>query len=150
LEIELLFTLSGAISVRIFTEQMYLVPLGAQIKFVPFSEKYWTGFPSRQNNYLEPFFWGAIGRYILPHLKPVSTTPPPPEVVTRVITEVVTTVVAGQTVVQTIERRVEATITKEVRVEVVPEWVTALIIASVIIAVAGVVVGILLRRKKTK
>jgi peptide/nickel transport system substrate-binding protein len=138
------------LTVRKFTEQMYLVPLGAQIKFVPFSEKYWTGFPSRQNNYLEPFFWGAIGRYILPHLKPVSTTPPPPEVVTRVITEVVTTVVAGQTVVQTIERRVEATITKEVRVEVVPEWVTALIIASVIIAVAGVVVGILLRRKKTK
>jgi len=48
------------------------IPLVEAIKLVPFDETYWTGWPTKDNNYIQPATWWQSGHVIIHNLEPAN------------------------------------------------------------------------------
>lgn len=67
----------------VYVEQMYAIGTIMIKKFTPRSERYWTNFPSAENPYWIPYFWGVNFQLALPMIvqkgAPQPTLPRPTE-----------------------------------------------------------------------
>lgn len=53
---------------QITTADMMYLPFFSGIKFVPYNDTYWTGFPNANNAYDGPYWWWSCCKYILPNV----------------------------------------------------------------------------------
>lgn len=136
--------------IYIMMRDLVTIPAVEKMFVQPFSDKYFTGWPTEGNMYMVPFPWWPSFIFVLGRLKPAPPPPttPGPQTITTVVTqEVVTTVVRGETVVQTVARTIEQVVTREVPVEVVPGWALAAVAAGIVVGIAGIAVGLMMRKR---
>jgi peptide/nickel transport system substrate-binding protein len=56
----------------IFLKELPVIPLIQNRKIIPFDTKYWTGWPTQANPYIQPPSWWQSTHLILEHLEPVK------------------------------------------------------------------------------
>jgi peptide/nickel transport system substrate-binding protein len=57
----------------IFLKELPVIPLVQNRKIVPFDTKYWTGWPTLANPYIQPATWWQSTHLILEHLQPAGS-----------------------------------------------------------------------------
>jgi peptide/nickel transport system substrate-binding protein len=56
----------------IFLKNLPVIPLVQNRKIIPFSTKYWTGWPTAANPYIQPPTWWQSSQLILERLQPAK------------------------------------------------------------------------------
>ena len=51
---------------------MAAMPFYSGIKFVPYNDTYWNGFPNANNAYDGPYWWWTCFKYMLPNIQPAQ------------------------------------------------------------------------------
>ena len=57
---------------QIMTSDMAAMPFFSGIKFVPYNDTYWTGFPNANNAYDGPYWWWSCFKFMLPNIQPAA------------------------------------------------------------------------------
>lgn len=57
---------------EIMTNELAYMPFYSGIKFVPYNNTYWTGFPNANNPYDGPYWWWSCFKFMLPKIQPVA------------------------------------------------------------------------------
>ncbi|MEM0488233.1 MAG: ABC transporter substrate-binding protein [Candidatus Bathyarchaeia archaeon] len=128
---------------HVYVEEMYAIGTIMIKKFTPRNEQYWTGYPSAENPYWIPYFWGMNFALALPKIQPKAaatqtttetvTSPPTLTATAPVVTTKTETITQIQAVTTTlVESRVDWAIT---------------IIASIALLIVGIATGWLIRRR---
>ncbi|MEM1731518.1 MAG: ABC transporter substrate-binding protein, partial [Ignisphaera sp.] len=63
----------------VYVEKMYAIGTIMIKKFTPRNELYWHNYPSAENPYWIPYFWGMNFALALPRIVPKTMTPPTPK-----------------------------------------------------------------------
>ncbi len=53
-------------------EELPFIPVAQARKLIPFDTYYWTGWPSKDNNYIQPYTWGQTAHKIIHNLQPTG------------------------------------------------------------------------------
>jgi len=59
-------------AMALWLEELPIIPLVEAPKLVPFDETYWTGWPTADNNYIQPATWWQSAHIIIHNLEPVQ------------------------------------------------------------------------------
>lgn len=61
-----------ALAMAIWLKELPIIPLTQAKKLIPFSTAYWTGWPTAQDNYFQPFTWWNSTHRIIHNLEPAK------------------------------------------------------------------------------
>ncbi|HVU10858.1 MAG TPA: ABC transporter substrate-binding protein [Phototrophicaceae bacterium] len=59
---------------KMFTQNMYVIPVVTFKKFITWDSRYWTGFPTAEDPTVFPEYWFQIGKFTYAHLKPAQAS----------------------------------------------------------------------------
>jgi peptide/nickel transport system substrate-binding protein len=57
---------------KLYVENMYVIPTISFKKFITIDETYWTGFPTSENVTYQPLYWFHGGKFTFPQVEPVK------------------------------------------------------------------------------
>jgi len=66
------FALAADTALRVFTQELPAIPLVQARLLTPFNTKYWSNWPTAENNYIQPGHWWVTGGQLLINVKPAN------------------------------------------------------------------------------
>jgi peptide/nickel transport system substrate-binding protein len=66
------FTSAADTALRVFSQELPAIPLVQARLLTPFNTKYWSNWPTADNNYIQPGHWWVTGAQLLINVKPAS------------------------------------------------------------------------------